>query len=65
MIDQERLAELLLAWEERYEYGVDIPGDQLCRGEPELVADLEERIAALKMVQWLSSESLREDSIRD
>jgi hypothetical protein len=55
MIDDERLDELLLAWEERYEYGVDLPSEELCRHSSELVTHLDERIAVLKKLEWLGS----------
>jgi serine/threonine protein kinase len=57
MIDEERLAELLLAWEENFEQGEDVPCDQLCQDSPELAAALAERIATLKQMDWLESKN--------
>jgi eukaryotic-like serine/threonine-protein kinase len=57
MSDEERLADLLLVWEEKFEQGVDIPCDQLCQNTPDLVNALAERIADLKRMNWLDSQA--------
>jgi outer membrane protein assembly factor BamB len=53
MSDEERLADLLLSWEERFQQGDDLPADELCQGWPELVEPLAERIASLKRMAWV------------
>ena len=45
-MDADRLADLLLVWEERLEQGEDVPAEELCRDSPELAAPLHERIRA-------------------
>lgn len=52
--DEERLAELLLQWEEILEQGRDVSADELCRESPELIEELSRRIAALKAVDWVN-----------
>ena len=49
----DRLDDLLLSWEERFEQGDDVPADELCRDCPELILPLEARIRALKKVAWV------------
>src|SRR5262245_26598202 len=59
MSDDDRLADVLLQWEELYERGQDIPAEQLCRDCPELTQRLAERIAALKNLAWINREMER------
>ncbi len=54
MTDEERLAELLLDWEERYERGEDVSAAELCRDRPDLVPALAERIDRLRRMVWLT-----------
>jgi hypothetical protein len=42
-----RLEELLLAWEEVYDQGQNLPAEELCADNPELVPALQQRINAL------------------
>jgi hypothetical protein len=56
MTDVNRLADLLLKWEESYERGLDVPAEQLSRDCPELVPALAERIAALKRMAWVNKQ---------
>ena len=51
--NEERLAELLLRWEEILEEGRDVPAEELCRDCPELVEELSRRIHALKALEWV------------
>ncbi|MFV0443241.1 MAG: serine/threonine protein kinase [Planctomycetaceae bacterium] len=55
----EKLEELLLAWEEIYEQGQNLPAEEICADCPELAADLQSRInVLLKMERFgASSES--------
>jgi tetratricopeptide (TPR) repeat protein len=51
---KERLADLLLQWEEILEQGRDVSAEELCRESPELVEELSRRISALKAVDWVN-----------
>ena len=55
MIDQDRIAELLLQWEEAWENGRDLSIDDLCHDCPELVDVLGQLIKALKATSWVVS----------
>ena len=48
MSPDERLAELLLIWQEAHESGRDIPVSQLCAECPELIAVVQQKIAILQ-----------------
>lgn len=48
MADEARLSELLLRWEEGQETGRALPAKELCRDCPELLDELQRRIAALQ-----------------
>lgn len=54
MTDEDRLADLLLRWEELHEQGRDVSAEELCRDCPHLAPDLARRINALKVTSWLS-----------
>jgi serine/threonine-protein kinase len=54
MTDDDRLAELLLTWEERYQRGDDVPAAELCRECPDLFPALVERIELLRRVLWVN-----------
>jgi hypothetical protein len=51
---RERLAELLLRWEESWEHGEDIPAARLCPDDPPLAAELQRRIDRLKRMAWMT-----------
>lgn len=52
--DQRRtLADLLLHWEDRFAEGVDLSATQLAEEHPQLLAELNRRIQALKATSWL------------
>jgi len=51
--DEERLAELLLRWDELREQGQDVSSIELCQACPHLVDELEHRIHALKAADWM------------
>src|SRR5262245_30020627 len=57
MTDEERLADLLLLWEEGFERGEDVPAESLCRDCPELATSLAGDIQALKSVAWVKRQS--------
>ncbi|MCZ2344394.1 MAG: serine/threonine protein kinase [Bacteroidales bacterium] len=54
MTDTDRIAELLLDWEDRREHGIDVPVEELCRDCPHLIPELARRINALKATTWLT-----------
>lgn len=51
--DENRLADLLLDWEELRERGQDTPASELCRDCPHLIEELARRIGALRVTSWL------------
>ena len=51
--DDERLADILLEWEELWKQGHDVPVAELCREYPHLADDLARSINALKATSWL------------
>lgn len=64
MTDDEKLADLLLRWEEAFEQGQEISAEQLCPDCPDLVDKLARRIEALKALAWVK-EPVREDAVAD
>ena len=54
--DEERLADLLLSWEERHERGDAMSAAALCVDCPQLTARLEARIALLHQLAWLTTD---------
>ena len=57
LTDEDRLADLLLQWEELFEQGKDIPVEELCRDCPDMIPAMVERIAALKRMTWVNKQS--------
>jgi hypothetical protein len=51
--DEDRLADLLLRWEELRERGQDTAANELCQDQPRLIEELSHRIKALKATSWL------------
>lgn len=54
MTDEERVADLLLTWEEARERGNAITAEELCRGCPELLDAVRDRIRLLEKTAWMS-----------
>jgi hypothetical protein len=58
MTEEERLVELLLVWEERYESGTDVPAAELCHelcpDRPDLAPVLAALIESLKRMAWMN-----------
>src|SRR5262245_32105565 len=54
MVDDPRVAELLLVWEEQYENGQDIPHAELCSRCPQLPDVLCRQIAVLRHFDGLA-----------
>jgi serine/threonine protein kinase len=64
LTDQDRIAELLLQWEEAWESGQDVSVESLCQDRPDLIGVLEKRIKALKATAWvISQKSIDSDQI--
>lgn len=57
----DRLTELLLRWEEAWEHGQDVPVQELCKDCPELVGPLQEKIDALKQMEWMNDDEARDE----
>lgn len=53
MSDEDRIAELLLRWEELREQGQELSAADLCRDCPQLAAALARRIQGLKATAWM------------
>lgn len=51
--NDELLADLLIAWEDRFRMGQDTPAAELASDHPELIAPLAHRIEVLKRARWL------------
>jgi serine/threonine-protein kinase len=49
-MSEERLDNLLSAWQEQQRQGRDVPAAQLCREHPELAPELERRIEAVRRI---------------
>lgn len=58
----DKLAELLLQWEEAWEHGEDISASQLCENAPELLDELQAKIDDLKKMSWMTKNGESEDA---
>ena len=58
--DEEVLVELFLDWEDSQSTPTPKTPEEICRERPDFVEPLKERIAAIRMVGWLSIDSSRE-----
>ena len=55
MSDEDRLADLLIQWEEILESGRDVSAEELCHDCPQLIEQLARRIKALKSTAWMDN----------
>lgn len=55
MNDEERLAELLIQWEEARDQGQEISITELCRDCPHLSGDLARRVECLQATSWMDN----------
>jgi len=62
MRTDDRLAELLLLWEARWEHGEDVTAAQLCADQPDLVEPLQQKIDRLKKMAWMTEEDADDDT---
>lgn len=53
MTDEDRLADLLLQWDEILEQGREVPAEELCRDCPHLIDELSRRIQAMRATSWM------------
>jgi WD40 repeat protein len=56
-MSEERLDDLLSAWQEQRRRGLDVPAAELCRDQPELAPELERRIRALRLLDDLAGQA--------
>lgn len=57
MVDTaDKLADLLLHWEEAWEQGDDVSAEQLCTECPDLVELLRRQIEVLKKMAWMKGD---------
>ena len=64
MTQDDKIADLLIRWEEAWEHGEDLPVDILCADCPEQKGVLAKRIEALKAMGWVK-ESVIEHRTRE
>ena len=57
-VDEDRIADLLIRWEEAFDHGQDLTAEELCAGSPELLEPLKQRIAILKQMAWVKDDPL-------
>lgn len=57
MNSPDKLAELLLRWEEAWDHGDDVPAEQLCADRPDLIEPLRRQITMLKKMAWMKGDS--------
>ncbi len=57
--DQDKIADLLVQWEEAYEGGKDIPAAELCTDYPHLTSELQTKIQSLKTTSWTKKDPAR------
>ncbi len=53
MTDEDRLADLLLKWEENLEQGREVPAEELCKDCPHLIDEMSRRIQAMRATSWM------------
>ncbi len=52
-MDEQRIEELLVQWDDQQAQGRDVSAEELCQDSPELVDELRVRIRTLKATSWL------------
>ncbi len=57
--EKDRLADLLVKWEEAFDEGRDIPAEELCTDCPHLTTELQARIESLKSTSWVKRDPAR------
>ncbi len=55
--DEDRIADLLLRWEEAFDHGQDLTAEELSADCQQLLEPLEQRIAALKQIAWVKDDA--------
>ncbi|MHC2069732.1 protein kinase domain-containing protein [Bremerella sp. T1] len=57
--DRDKIADLLVQWEEAFEGGKDIPAQELCSDCPHLTQELQTKIQSLKTTSWTKKDPAR------
>lgn len=60
--NDDKIAELLIEWEESWEQGVEIPAEDLCRHNPELLEIIQQKVSALKEMAWVKEDAEYSDA---
>ncbi len=58
----DKIAELLIEWEESWEQGVEISPEDLCHNNPELLEVIQQKINALKEMAWVKEDNEQSDA---
>lgn len=58
----DKIAELLIEWEEAWDQGVDIPTKDLCHQNPELLEVIQQKVSALKEMAWVKEDAEYSDT---
>jgi len=62
MLDEQKLDDLLVEWEERRQKGRESSAEEICQPFPELLAELKSRIKRLKSTDWMFENDAEDDS---
>jgi serine/threonine protein kinase len=62
MLDEQKLDDLLVEWQERRQQGRESSAEELCQHSPELLVEFKNRIKRLKSTDWLFEEDAGDDS---
>ncbi len=57
MTDDDKIADMLLSWEEARERGQPVTAEELCMGDPELLDAVRERIRLLENAGWMQEQA--------
>jgi len=60
---EKRVGDLVAAWEEKRQQGVELRPEELCRTHPELLLEVRKRIEALKKVAWLTPRAADDETL--
>lgn len=65
MTRDDRIAEIVMRWEDAFDHGTDLAVADLCADHPELAEDVSSRIAALRQLGWVKVASDGGESAAD
>ncbi|HJZ57190.1 MAG TPA: protein kinase, partial [Gemmataceae bacterium] len=63
MDPEERLEEILDAWQEAFDRGTDLPAAELCRGCPDLLPEVERRVAVIRRMARLNARATPDPTV--